>query len=91
MFICPKKNKIICISSFNFAPTYIFILIKSCLGVSDATYGTSSYLKMLCLSLRVIIYQRGFILVQGHIVVLIGLLYQREELKGSDENFPPDT
>ena len=38
-----------------------------------------------------IVYRRGFISVQGHIIVLIGLTHQREELKGSDENFPPDT
>lgn len=36
-------------------------------------------------------YHRGFILVQGHIIVLIGLIHQRQELKRSDENFPPDT
>lgn len=36
-------------------------------------------------------YHREFILVQGHIIVLIGLTHQKKELKGSDENFPPDT
>lgn len=38
-----------------------------------------------------IVYCRGLISVQGHVIVLIGLTHQREELKGSDENFPPDT
>lgn len=32
-----------------------------------------------------------FILVQGHIIVLIELTHQRKELKGFDENFPPET
>lgn len=36
-----------------------------------------------------IAYHRRFILVQGHIIVLIGLIHQRKELKESDENFPP--
>lgn len=38
-----------------------------------------------------IVYHRRFILVQGQIIVLIGLIHQKEELKGFDENFPPDT
>lgn len=38
-----------------------------------------------------IVYHRRFILVQGQIIVLIVLIHQKEELKGFDENFPPDT
>ena len=38
-----------------------------------------------------VVYRRGFISVQGHSIVLTGLTHQREELKGSDENFAHGT
>lgn len=43
--------------------------------------------KRLCLSPRVIVYQRRFILVQGLVIVLIGHAHQREELKGLMRTF----
>lgn len=47
--------------------------------------------KALFITWSKIVYHRGFISVQGHIIVLIGLTHQREEFKGFWWNFPPDT